>query len=59
MIKKKNKRGFTTNLDVDLMEKFREYCFYQKKHQNEVLEELISDLLKKEGVLNGNPDNGR
>jgi metal-responsive CopG/Arc/MetJ family transcriptional regulator len=56
---KSNKRAFTTNLDVDLMEKFKEYCFYKRKYQNEVIEELIREKLKEEDVLNANSDNGR
>lgn len=56
---KSNKRAFTTNLDADLMEKFKDYCFRKRKYQNEVIEELIRDRLKEEGVLYGDSDNRR
>jgi metal-responsive CopG/Arc/MetJ family transcriptional regulator len=58
MSKINNRRAFTTNLDADLMEKFKEYCFYQRKHQNEVIEELIRDKLVEEDALNVNSDKG-
>lgn len=50
------KEAYTTSIDPELLKKFKVYCAIKGKYQNEVLEELLRDLLKKEGGDNGYTD---
>lgn len=44
-----NRENFTTNIDSDLLHKFRIYCVTNNVYQNDVIEKFMKDLLKKEG----------
>ncbi|MBU3173268.1 hypothetical protein [Clostridium estertheticum] len=54
MAKNTQKIVYTTSLDSELAKKFKVYCALKGKYQNEVLEELINELLEKEGDGVGN-----
>jgi hypothetical protein len=59
MTRKENGSGvkrvaYTTNLDPELIKKLKIYCAVTGKYQNEVLEELIAELVNKEGGNSGN-----
>jgi len=52
MSKMEDKRvTFTTSLKPDILKKFKIHCAVQEKNMNEVLEQLIEELLRKEGGL--------
>lgn len=40
---------FTTSLNPELLKNFKVYCAIRGKNMNEVLEQLIGELLDKEG----------
>jgi len=44
------KTNFTTNMDTNLLERFRDYCSVNNLYQNEVIEKLVQGLLAKEAV---------
>jgi hypothetical protein len=48
------RKAYTTHLDPELIKKFKIYCVENEKNQYEVLEQLLTDLLNKEGGDNGN-----
>lgn len=48
------REAYTTSIDPELLKKFKVYCAVKEKYQNEVLEELLKQLLDKEGADNGN-----
>lgn len=48
-----SKVTYTTSINKDLKERFKIYCTLKGRYQNEVLEELIEELLAKEGVGEG------
>lgn len=45
---KTDKLTFTTSLPVELLKQFREHCRRSEYYQNEIIEKLIRDFLKKE-----------
>lgn len=47
------REAFTTNIDPKLKQSFRIYCVTNNLQQNEVIEKLLRELLRKEGVKNG------
>lgn len=51
-----NKVAYTTSINADILQRFRVYCAVNNLYQNEVLEKLIVELLKKEGEEVGNTD---
>lgn len=48
MPKDNSKVTYTTSIDRNLRDTFKIYCAKKGKYQNEVLEELISNLLSEE-----------
>lgn len=56
MPKDVSKVTYTTSLNSEIVKKFRVYCAKKGKYQNEVLEQLIRELLEKEGEGDGNTD---
>lgn len=45
---------FTSSLNPELLQDFKSYCFKKNLKQNKVLEQLIKELLEKEGDTDGN-----
>lgn len=41
---------YTTSLNPEIIKEFKIFCAVNGKYQNEVLEQLIKELLAKEGV---------
>lgn len=49
------RKAFTTNIDAELLQKFKIYCVTNNVYQNDVLEKLMRDLLEgSESVGNSN-----
>lgn len=46
--------AYTTSIEPELLKKFKVYCAMKERYHNEVIEELLKDLLDKEGDVNGN-----
>ncbi|NFL43545.1 hypothetical protein FDB61_17920 [Clostridium botulinum] len=40
------RKPFTTNINTELLHKFKIYCVTNNLYQNDVLEKLIGDLLE-------------
>jgi hypothetical protein len=57
MAKENPKVTYTTSIDRELRDRFKAYCALKRKYQNEVLEELIEDLLSREGEGEGDEHN--
>lgn len=53
-----NRKAFSTSMDEELIKELKIYCAKKGLKQNQVLEELIKELLEKEGVgeRDGNTD---
>lgn len=49
MAKDKSKITYTTSLNAEIVKRFKIYCVLKGRYQNEVLEQLIEELLEKEG----------
>lgn len=47
------REAFTTSINPELKRKFKVYCALHRKKQNEVLEELLINLLDKDGGDSG------
>lgn len=43
------RKAFTTNVDSNLLHRFKVYCVSNNLYQNEVIEDLIRNLLDKKG----------
>lgn len=63
MASEKVRVNYTISIDKDLRNKFKVYCAIQNRFQNEVLEELITNLLNEkssqEGVGEGDGNNNQ